>query len=72
MLERVLAHLRTDGVDEAVLSLGYRPDAFFAAYPDHEAAGVRLDYAVESSCSTPPAPSPSWRDTPASTTPSSW
>ena len=48
MLERVLAHLRTHGVDEAVLSLGYRPDAFFAAYPDHEAAGVRLDYAVES------------------------
>ena len=47
MLERVLAHLRAHGVDEAVLSLGYRPDAFFAAYPDHEAAGVRLDYAVE-------------------------
>src|ERR1700731_1282777 len=47
MLERVLAHLKGHGVDEAVLSLGYRPDAFFAAYPDHEAAGVRLDYAVE-------------------------
>ena len=47
MLERVLAHLRLHGVDEAVLSLGYRPDAFFDAYPDDEAAGVRLDYAVE-------------------------
>jgi mannose-1-phosphate guanylyltransferase len=47
MLERVLAHLKAHGVDEVVLSLGYRPDAFFAAYPDHEAAGVRLDYAVE-------------------------
>ncbi len=47
MLERVLAHLRAHGVDEAVLSLGYRPDAFFAAYPGHEAAGVHLDYAVE-------------------------
>ncbi len=47
MLERVLAHLKLHGVDEAVLSLGYRPDAFFAAYPDHEAVGVRLDYAVE-------------------------
>ncbi len=47
MLERVLAQLREHGVDEVVLSLGYKPDAFFAAYPDHEAAGVRLDYAVE-------------------------
>ncbi|HLN43613.1 MAG TPA: NDP-sugar synthase [Acidimicrobiales bacterium] len=47
MLERVLAQLRAHGVDEAVLSLGYRPDAFFAAYPGHQAAGVRLDYAVE-------------------------
>ena len=47
MLERVLAHLQAHGVDEVVLSLGYRPDAFFAAYPDHEAVGVRLDYAVE-------------------------
>ena len=47
MLERVLAHLRAHGVDEAVLSLGYRPDAFTAAYPAGEAAGVRLVYAVE-------------------------
>jgi len=47
MLERVIAHLKAHGVDEVVLSLGYRPDAFFAAYPDHQAAGVRLDYAVE-------------------------
>jgi mannose-1-phosphate guanylyltransferase len=47
MLERVLAHLRRHGVDVAVLSLGYRPDAFMAAYPDDETVGVRLDYAVE-------------------------
>jgi mannose-1-phosphate guanylyltransferase len=47
MLERVLAHLGSHGVDAAVLSLGYRPDRFIAAYPDHEAAGVLLDYAVE-------------------------
>jgi mannose-1-phosphate guanylyltransferase len=47
MLERVLAHLCAHGVDEAILSLGYRPDAFIAAYPQHLAAGVRLDYAVE-------------------------
>jgi mannose-1-phosphate guanylyltransferase len=47
MLERVLTQLRAHGVDEVVLSLGYRPDAFFAAYPHNEAVGVRLDYAVE-------------------------
>ncbi|HZD64773.1 MAG TPA: NDP-sugar synthase, partial [Acidimicrobiales bacterium] len=28
MIERVLDHLARHGVDEAVLSLGYRPDAF--------------------------------------------
>lgn len=47
MLERVLAHLSGHGIDEAVLSMGYRPDAFVAAYPDGVAAGVRLSYAVE-------------------------
>ncbi|HUY22222.1 MAG TPA: NDP-sugar synthase [Acidimicrobiales bacterium] len=47
MLERVLAHLARHGVDEAVLSLGYQPDAFLAAYPNGEAAGVHLVYAVE-------------------------
>jgi mannose-1-phosphate guanylyltransferase len=34
MLERVLAHLGAHGVDEAILSLGYLPDAFKEAYPD--------------------------------------
>lgn len=47
MIERVLTWLSGHGVDEAVLSLGYRPDAFLAAYPDGVAAGVRLTYAVE-------------------------
>ena len=28
MIERVLAHLRSHGIDEAILSLGYLPDAF--------------------------------------------
>jgi len=48
LLERVLVHLAAAGVDEAILSLGYRPDAFTAAYPDGAAAGIRLSYAVES------------------------
>ncbi len=47
MIERVLGHLAAHGVEEAVLSLGYLPDAFMEAYPDGQAAGVRLTYAVE-------------------------
>lgn len=47
MLERVVTALGAHGVDEAVLSMGYRPDAFFAAYPEGEVGGVRLSYAVE-------------------------
>ena len=43
ILERVLGLLGRHGVDEAVLSLGYRPDAFTAAYPDDVAVGVHLD-----------------------------
>ncbi len=47
MVERVVAHLGAHGVEEAILSLGYRPDAFQAAYPDGACAGVRLHYAIE-------------------------
>jgi mannose-1-phosphate guanylyltransferase len=47
MIERVLEHLAGHGVDEAVLSLGYRPDAFISAYPDGKCAGIKLIYAVE-------------------------
>lgn len=47
MIERVLGQLARHGVDEAVLSLGYLPEAFIRAYPDGVAAGVRLSYAVE-------------------------
>jgi mannose-1-phosphate guanylyltransferase len=41
MIEDVLEHLRRHGVDEVVLSLGYKPDAFLEAYPDAVCAGVR-------------------------------
>ena len=47
MIEHVVAHLAEHGVDDAVLSLGYRPDAFLEAYPDGRCAGVSLHYAVE-------------------------
>ncbi len=47
MIERVLAHLASHGIDEAILSLGYLPHAFLEAYPDGVAAGIKLIYAVE-------------------------
>jgi mannose-1-phosphate guanylyltransferase len=47
MIERVLERLAPHGIDEAILSLGYRPDAFIDAYPDGRCAGVALRYAVE-------------------------
>ena len=47
MIERVLEWLAGHQVDEAILSLGYRPDAFLEAYPEGEACGIRLRYAVE-------------------------
>jgi mannose-1-phosphate guanylyltransferase len=47
MIEWVIEHLAAHGVDVVVLSLGYLPDAFMAAYPDGQVAGARLIYAVE-------------------------
>jgi mannose-1-phosphate guanylyltransferase len=47
MIEWVIGHLGAHGVTEAVLSLGYRPDAFIEAYADGTCAGVDLHYAVE-------------------------
>ena len=46
-LERQLEWLARHGVTEAVLSLGYLPDAFRAHFTDDEFGGVRLRYAVE-------------------------
>jgi mannose-1-phosphate guanylyltransferase len=47
MLELVLGNLARAGLDEAVLALGFKPDAFFEAFPDGTCAGMRLVYAVE-------------------------
>jgi mannose-1-phosphate guanylyltransferase len=47
MIERVLERLARHGISEAVLSLGYRPDAFIDAYPNGTCVGVDLIYAVE-------------------------
>jgi len=48
MIERVVANLRRSGrVDDVVLSMGYRPDAFLDAYPEGTCAGLPVTYAVE-------------------------
>ena len=47
MIEHVVGRLGDQGITRAVLSLGYRPDAFEAAYPERRCAGVELFYAVE-------------------------
>ena len=47
MIEHVVGHLAEYGVDDVVLSLGYRPDAFRDAYPGGRCDGVALHYAVD-------------------------
>jgi mannose-1-phosphate guanylyltransferase len=47
MIERVVAGLVAHGITDVILSLGYRPDAFLAAFPDGCCAGARLSYVVE-------------------------
>ena len=47
MIEHVVGHLAAYGIDDVVLSMGYRPDAITAAYPTGRCAGATLHYAVE-------------------------
>lgn len=47
MIEHVVGHLADHGIDDVVLSMGYRPDAFAEAYPSGRCAGATLHYAVE-------------------------
>ena len=47
MIVHVLEWLAQHGVDRAVLSLGYRADAFLQAFPTSKIAGVALEYVVE-------------------------
>ena len=47
MIEHSIGHLAHHGITEVVLSMGFRPDAFEAAYPDGTCAGVPVCYAVE-------------------------
>jgi mannose-1-phosphate guanylyltransferase len=47
MIERIVDHLKRHDVDEVVLSLGYRPDAFVEAFPEGSIGGIKISYAVE-------------------------
>jgi mannose-1-phosphate guanylyltransferase len=47
MLDHVVGHLVDHGIDDVVLSLGFRADTFADGYPDGSCAGARLHYAVE-------------------------
>jgi mannose-1-phosphate guanylyltransferase len=47
MLDHVVGHLVDHGIEDVVLSLGFRADTFGAGYPDSTCAGARLHYAVE-------------------------
>ena len=47
MIARVLEWLARASIEEAILSLGYIPDAFMSAFPAGEWAGVKLSYVVE-------------------------
>lgn len=47
MLERVIEKLESFGVKDAVLSMGYQPDAFYDEFVDGKCGGVQLHYAVE-------------------------
>lgn len=47
MIEHVLEHLADHDITEAVLSMGYKPDAFADTYPDGLCAGVKVHYAIE-------------------------
>ena len=47
MIERVLGHLAQHGVTEAVLSLGYRPDAFLALFEQGRLGDMAVRCVVE-------------------------
>ncbi len=47
MIVRLVERLAAGGVTEVVLALGFKPEPFFAAFPDGTHGDVRVHYAVE-------------------------
>ena len=48
MIRRLINRLEQGGVTDVVLALGFKPEPFFAEFPNDMCGGVRLKYAVES------------------------
>lgn len=48
MIRRLINRLEQGGVTDVVLALGFKPEPFFAEFPNNMCGGVRLKYAVES------------------------
>jgi len=49
MISRIVDWLAVHGVDEVVLALGYKPDAFTDAFPEGMVDGIKISYAIEPS-----------------------
>ena len=49
MVERLVRQLESGGVTHVVLALGFKPEPFYAAFPNDRCGGVAMSYAVESS-----------------------
>jgi mannose-1-phosphate guanylyltransferase len=47
MIARLIDRLARGGVTEVVLALGFKPEPFIEAFPDHRCGDVALRYAVE-------------------------
>jgi mannose-1-phosphate guanylyltransferase len=48
MIRRLVNRLAEGGVTDVVLALGFKPEPFFAEFPDNMSGDVRMTYAVES------------------------
>ncbi len=47
MIRRLVNRLADGGVTDVVLALGFKPEPFFAEFPDNMCGNVRMTYAVE-------------------------
>ena len=48
MIRRLVNRLAEGGVTDVVLALGFKPEPFFAEFPNNMCGAVRMSYAVES------------------------
>ena len=48
MIRRLVNQLAEGGVTDVVLALGFKPEPFFAEFPNNMCGNVRMTYAVES------------------------